>query len=112
MELWTLLVLILVSNIHSYNIRVDPRIQTSVNNLQNKGDNNSIKFSSITNSTILQALPQAILETHSNELLSTSIILSAFAIVFCILSAIINKITLSIFKLNQRISQLEARCFA
>ena len=112
MELKTLLVLILVSNIHCYNIRVDPRIKTSVNNLQNKGSNNSIKLSQITNSTIFQALPEAILTSHSNELISTSIILSAFAIVFCILSAIINKIVLSVFKLNQRITQLEAMCFA
>ena len=110
MELWTLLVLILVSSTHSYNIRIDPKIHTSVTNLKNQGDNNSIQFSSISNSTILQALPQAVLDTHFNELHSTSIILSIFAIVFSILSVIINKVTLSIFKLSQRISQLEARC--
>ena len=112
MELKAVLLLVLVSSIHSYNIRVDPRIKTTVNNLQNKGSNNSIRFSQITNSTILQALPEAILTSHANELISTSIILSVFAIIFCILSAITNKIVLSVFKLNQRVTQLEAVCFA
>ena len=110
MELWTLLVFLLVSSAHAYNIRISPKIHTSVTSLKNQGDNNSIQYSSISNSTILQAIPQAIWDTHFNELLSTSVIFSIFAIVFIILSVIINKLTLAIFKLSLRITQLEARC--
>ena len=109
MELWTLLVFLLVSSAHSYNIRISPKIHTSVTSLKNQGDNNSIQYSSISNSTILQALPQQVWDTHFNELLSTSVIFSIFAVVFIILSVIINKLTLAIFKLSLRVTQLEAR---
>ena len=109
MELWTILVFLLVTSIHSYNIRISPRIHTSVTSLKNQGDNNSIQYSSISNSTILQAIPQQIYDTHYNELLSTSVILTIFSAVFIILSVIINKLTLALFKLSQRVNQLETR---
>ena len=109
MELWAIIGFLLLTSIHAYNIRISPKIHTSVTSLKNQGNNNSIHYSSISNSTILQAIPQAIWDTHFNELLSTSVIFSIFAIVFIILSVIFNKLTLAIFKLSLRVTQLEAR---
>ena len=110
MEVWPVLfVLLLVSSVNGYNIRINPIVKTSVTSLKNQGDNNSIQFSSISNSTILQAVPQQLYESHYNELLSTSVILLIFALLFIILAVIINKLTLALFKLSQRISQIEAR---
>ena len=110
MEVWPVLfVLLLVSSVNGYNIRINPIVKTSVTSLKNQGDNNSIQFSSISNSTILQAVPQQLYQSHYNELLSTSVILVIFTFLFIILSVIINKLTLALFKLNQRISQIEAR---
>ena len=110
MEVWpVLLVLLLVSSVNGYNIRISPIVKTSVTSLKNQGDNNSIQYSSISNSTILQAVPQQLYESHYNELLSTSVILLIFALLFIILAVIINKLTLALFKLSQRISQIEAR---
>ena len=104
-----LFVLLLVSSVNGYNIRINPIVKTSVTNLKNTGDNNSIQLSTITNSTILQAVPQQLYESHYNELLSTSVILVIFAFLFIILSVIRKKLTLALFKLNQRINQIEAR---
>ena len=109
MELWTILVFLLVTSAHSYNIRISPKIHTSVTRLKNQGDNNSIHYSSISNSTILQAIPKQIYETHYNELLSTSVFLTILAVVFIILSVVINKLTLAIFKLSLTVTQLECR---
>ena len=109
MEVWPILLFFLVTSVYSYNIRISPRIKTSVTSLKNQGNNNSIHYSSIQNSTILQAIPQQLYDTHYNELLSTSVILTIFAVVFIILSVIINKLTLAIFKLSQRVNQLETR---
>ena len=110
MELWpVLLVLLLLSSVNGYNIRISPIVKTSVTSLKNQGDNNSIQYSSISNSTILQAVPQQLYDSHYNELLSTSVILLIFAFLFIILAVIINKLTLALFKLSQRISQIEAR---
>ena len=110
MEVWpVLLVLLLVSSVNGYNIRISPIVKTSVTSLKNQGDNNSIQYSSISNSTILQAVPQQLYDSHYNELLSTSVILLIFAFLFIILAVIINKLTLALFKLSQRISQIEAR---
>ena len=103
-------VLILVSTCVSYNIKINPIVKTSVNNLKNTGEHNSIQLSTITNSTILQAaVPQQLYQCHLNELLSTSAILVIFSFLFIILSVIITKITLVLFKLNLRISQIEVR---
>ena len=105
-----LFVLLLVSSVNGYNIKINPIVKTSVTNLKNTGDNNSIQLATITNSTILQAaVPQQLYQSHYNELLSTSVILVIFSFLFIILSVIITKITLVLFKLNQRISQIEVR---
>ena len=110
MEVWpVLLVLLLVSSVNGYNIRISPIVKTSVTSLKNQGDNNSIQYSSISNSTILQAVPQQLYDSHYNELLSTSVILIIFALLFILLSVIINKLTLALFKLSQRVNQLETR---
>ena len=110
MEVWPVLfVLQIVSSVKGYNIIINPIVKTSVTSLKNQGDNNSIQFSSISNSTILQAVPQQLYQSHYNELLSTSVILVIFTFLFIILSVIINKLTLALFKLNQRISQIEVR---
>ena len=109
MEVWQVLLFLLISSVYGYNIRISPRIKTSVTSLKNQGDNNSIHYSSISNSTILQAIPQQLYDSHYNELLSTSVILTIFALVFIILSVIINNLTLALFKLSQRVNQLETR---
>ena len=111
MEVWPVLfVLLLVSSVNGYNIRINPIVKTSVTSLKNQGDNNSIQFSSISNSTILQqAVPQQLYESHYNELMSTSVILIIFALLFIILPVIINKLTLALFKLSQRVNQLQTR---
>ena len=73
MELGAILVLLLVTSFlqsHSYNIKISPKIHTSVTSLKNQGNNNSIQFSSITNSTILQATTKQIYDTHYNELVN------------------------------------------
>ena len=94
-------VLLLVSSVSGYNIKINPIVKTSVTNLKNTGDNNSIQLSTITKSTILQAVPQKLYQSHYNELLSTSVILVIFSFLFIILSVIITKITLVLFKLNK-----------
>ena len=109
MEVWPVLLFLLVSSVNGYNIRISPIVKTSVTSLKNQGDNNSIQYSSISNSTILQAVPQQLYDSHYNELLSTSVILIIFALLFIILSVIINKLTLALFKLSQRVNQLETR---
>ena len=112
MELWTFLGFLLVicfSQSCAYNLKISPKIHTQVTNLQNRGDNNSIQFSAITNSTILQATTQQVFDTHYNELLSTSVFLSIFAVVFLILAIIINRLTLTIFKLSLRVTILESK---
>ena len=109
MEVWPVLLFLLVSSVNGYNIRISPKIKTSVTSLKNQGDNNSIHYSSISNSTILQAVPQQLYDSHYNELLSTSVILIIFAILFIVLSVIINKLTLALFKLSQRVNQLETK---
>ena len=107
--MWTFLGLFLVmSQSYAYNLKISPKIHTQVTNLQNRGDNNSIHFSSITNSTILQATTQQVFDTHFNELLSTSIFLSVFGVVFLILAVTINKLTLTIYKLSLRVTVLES----
>ena len=103
-------VLFLVSACVNYNIKINPVVKTSVNNLKNTGEHNSIQLSTITNSTILQAaVPHQVYQSHLNELFSTSAILVIFSVLFIILSVIITKITLVLFKLNLRLSQLEVR---
>ena len=107
--MWTFLGLFLViSQSYAYNLKISPKIHTQVTNLQNRGDNNSIHFSSITNSTILQETTQQVFDTHFNELLSTSIFLSVFGVVFLILAVTINKLTLTIYKLSLRVTVLES----
>ena len=108
--MWTFLGLLLViSQSYAYNLKISPKIHTQVTNLQNRGDNNSIHFSAITNSTILQATTQQVFDTHFNELLSTSIFLSVFSVVFLILAITINKLTLTIYKLSLRVTVLESK---
>ena len=103
-------VLLLVSTCVSYNIKINPIVKTSVTNLKNTGEHNSIQLSTITNSTILQAaVPQQLYQSHLNELLSTSAILVIFSFLFIILSVMITKIFLVLCKLNLRISQIEVR---
>ena len=112
MELWTILGFLLVTSFSqscAYNLKISPKIHTQVTNLQNKGDNNSIKFRSITNSTILQATTKQVYATHYNELLSTSIFLSVFGVVFLILAITINRLTLTIYKLSLRVTILESK---
>ena len=108
--MWTFLgFLLVISQSFAYNLKISLKIHTQVTNLQNRGDNNSIQYSAITNSTILQATTQQVFDTHYNEVLSTSVFLSIFAVVFMILAIIINRLTLTIFKLSLRVTILESK---
>ena len=109
MDLRTLItILSLVSFSSSYNIKINPVVQTSVQNIKNSGNHNTIQLSTIT--TILQAaVPHQVYQSHLNELYSTSAILVIFSVLFIILSVIITRITLVIFKLNLRLNHLEVR---
>ena len=108
--MWTILgIFLVISQSYAYNLKISPKIHTQVTNLQNRGNNNSIHFSVITNSTILQATTQQVFDTHFNELLSTSIFLSVFGVVFLILAVTINKLTLTIYKLSLRVTVLESK---
>ena len=111
MDLRTLItILSLVLFCASYNIKINPVDKTSVQNIKNSGDHNTIQLSTITNSTILQAaVPHQIYQSHKNELYSTSAILVIFSVLFIILSVIITRLTLVIFKLNLRLNHLEVR---
>ena len=110
MEVRTLIsVLFLVSVFSSYNIKINPVVRTSVNNVKNTGEHNSIQLCTITNSTILAAVPHQVYQSHYNELFSTSVILVIFSVLFIILSIVITRITLVLFKLNLRLNQLEVR---
>ena len=100
----------LISSILGYQIRINPHIRTAVNTLQATGTNNSLQFSQITNSTILNAIPAQIQQSHQNELISFTIILTIFALIFSILAKIINQQVLTTYKLHLRITHLEAVC--
>ena len=109
MEARILIVLLLASVCYCYNIKINPVVKTSVTNLKNTGDHNSIQLSTISNSTILAAVPHQLYQSHYNELFSTSVILVIFSILFIILAIVITRITLVLFKLNLRLNQLEMR---
>ena len=100
----------LISSILGYNIRINPHIKTAVNTLQATGTNNSLQFSQISNSTILNAIPAQIQQSHQNELISFSIILTIFTLIFSILAKIINQQVLTTYTLHLRITHLEAVC--
>ena len=66
----------ILSSVNGYSLKINPHIQTAVNTLQAKGQNNTLSFSQISNSTILNAIPSQIHASHQNELISFSVILS------------------------------------
>ena len=90
-----------------YSIKINPVLNTKVNNVKNQGDHNTIQLAQISNSTILNSIPSQVIQSHQNELMSTTAILVSFSVVFIILSITITKQALVIFKLNLRISKLE-----
>ena len=80
-----LILLAVVQIVTPYSIKINPVLNTKVNNVKNTGDHNNIQLAQISNSTILVF----------------------FSLVFIILSVTITKQALVIFKLNLRISNLE-----
>ena len=100
----------LFANVYSYSLKINPHIQTAVNTLQATGQNNSLSFSQISNSTILSAIPSQIHASHQNELISFSVILVIFTIAFLILGKIISQQVLATYKLHLRLTKLEAVC--
>ena len=90
-----------------YSIKINPVLNTKVNNVKNNGDDNTIQLAQVSNSTILNTIPSQVIQSHQNELMSTSSILVSFSVFFIILSITITKQALVIFKLNLRISKLE-----
>ena len=104
----SILLLCLVIYISGYSIRIDPVLNTHVQAKRNTGNSNKIQLQSISNSTILQSLPNQVYQSHVNELIYTTIILIAFGLIFLVISGVITKISLVLFKLNQRVLHLEA----
>ena len=98
----------ILSSVNGYSLKINPHIQTAVNTLQAKGQNNTLSFSQISNSTILNAIPSQIHASHQNELISFSVILVIFTIAFLILGKIISQHVLATYKLHLRIANLEA----
>ena len=100
--------LCLISNVYNYSLKINPHIKTAVNTLQATGENNSLSFSQISNSTILSAIPSQIHASHYNELISFSIILVIFTISFLVLGKIISQQVLATYKLHLRVTRLES----
>ena len=100
----------ILANVNSYSLKINPHIQTAVNTLQATGQNNTLSFSQISNSTILSAIPSQIHASHQNELISFSVILVIFTIAFLILGKIISQHVLATYKLHLRLAKLEAVC--
>ena len=100
----------IIPSILGYSIKINPHIQTAVNTLQARGSNNSLSFSQISNSTILNAIPAQIQQSHQNELISFSITLVIFTLVFLVLAKIINQQVLTTYKLHL-ISVRMTRCY-
>ena len=102
---------LLISSASPYSLKINPQIQTAVNSLSANGQNNQVSLSQVYNSTILQAIPEQLASSHYNEIISFSVVLVIFSIAFLILGKIINQQTRSIFKLHQRLANLEEACF-
>ena len=102
-----LIFLAVVNCVTSYSIKINPILNTKVQNVKNTGDNNSIQLAQISNRTILQQIPSQVYQSHLNELWSTTGVLVSFSLVFIILSVTITKQALVIFKLNLRVNNLE-----
>ena len=100
----------IISSVNGYSLKINPHIQTAVNTLQAKGQNNTLSLSQISNSTILNAIPSQIHASHQNELISFSVTLVIFTIAFLVLGKIINQHVLATYKLHLRIANLEAVC--
>ena len=103
----TLLILIVIQSVFNYSIKINPILNTKVQNVKNQGDGNSIQLAQITNSTILNHIPLAVYQSRTNELWSTTIILVFFSLVFIILSVTITRLALTVFKLNLQMINLE-----
>ena len=101
----------IISSASPYSLKINPQIKTAVNSLSANGQNNKVSLSQVYNSTILQAIPEQLASSHYNEIISFSVILVIFSIAFLILGKIINQQTLTIFKLHQRLANLEEAYF-
>ena len=99
--------LAMVQSVTNYSIKINPILNTKVQNVKNTGDNNSIQLAQITNSTILQSIPSQVYQSHINKLWSTTGVLVSFSLVFIILSVTITKQASVIFKLNLGVNNLE-----
>ena len=97
----------IISSVSPYSLKINPQIKTAVNTLSASGQDNKVSLSQISNSTIFQAIPQQLASSHYNELISFSVTLVIFSVAFLILGKIINQQILSIYKLHQRLANLE-----
>ena len=100
----------IISSVNAYSLKINPHIQTAVNSLSAKGENNNLSLSQISNSTIFNAIPSQIHASHQNELISFSATLVIFTIAFLVLGKVINQQVLATYKLHQRVANLEAVC--
>ena len=96
----TFLILVVIQSVFNYSIKINPILNTKVQNIKNQCDGNSIQLAQITNSTILSHIPSAVYQSHINELWS-AIIISVF------LSLVFNRLALTVFKLNLRVNNIE-----
>ena len=101
----------IISSASPYSLKINPQIRTAVNSLSATGQDNKVSLSQVYNSTIFQAIPEQLASSHYNEIISFSVVLVIFSIAFLILGKIINQQTLTIFKLHQRLANLEEACF-
>ena len=101
----------IISSASPYSLKINPQIKTAVNSLSANGQDNKVSLSQVYNSTIFQAIPEQLASSHYNEIISFSVVLVIFSIAFLILGKIINQQTLTIFKLHQRLANLEEACF-
>ena len=100
----------IISSVNPYSLKINPHIKTAVNTLSATGENNKLSLSQISNSTIFQAIPAQLASSHQNELISFSVTLVIFSVAFLILGKVINQQVLTIYKLHQRLANLEAIC--
>ena len=100
----------IISSASPYSLKINPQIRTAVNSLSATGQDNKVSLSQVYNSTIFQAIPEQLASSHYNEIISFSVILVIFSVAFLILGKVINQQILSIYKLHQRLANLEEIC--
>ena len=61
-----LILLVVIQIVTPYSIKINPVLNTKVNNVKNTGDHNNIQLAQISNSTILNSIPSQVYQSHQN----------------------------------------------